>query len=132
MHPNRTMFSALLSVVRDRDDLSRRPHDQISVQLAGGLTEKARERGLDTIGFAQFTPDSTKVAMTNTVDPAAPWARTAVGHVGETGLAEPAAKQQERGKINQQLALAQTQIISSPAQALTNADELAPKRLSMV
>ena len=130
MHPNRTIFTALLSVVHDRDDLSRRPHDQTSVQLAGGLTEKARERGLDTIGFAQFTPDGTKVAMTNTVDPTAPWARTAVGHVGELVGQSLQQSSENVAKINQQLALAQT--ISSPAQALTNADELAPKRLSMV
>lgn len=130
MHPNRTMFTALLSVVHDRDDLSRRPHDQTSVQLAGGLTEKARERGLDTIGFAQFTPDGTKVAMTNTVDPTAPWARTAVGHVGELVGQSLQQSSEKVASINQQLALAQT--ISSPAQALTNADEFAPKRLSMV
>lgn len=108
MHPNRMMFSALLSVVRDRDDLSRRPHDQISVQLAGGLTEKARESGLDTIGFAQFTPDSTKVAMTNTVNPTAPWARTAVGHVGELVWQSLPQSSNNVAKINQQLALAQT------------------------
>lgn len=129
MHPNRTMFSALLSVVHDRDDLSRRPHDQTSVQLAGGLTEKARERGLDTIGFAQFTPDGTKVAMTNTVDPTAPWARTAVGHVGELVGQSLQQSTENVATINQQLALAQT--LSPSAQSLTNADELAPKRLSM-
>jgi hypothetical protein len=70
--------------------------------------------------------------MTNTVDPTAPWARTAVGHVGELVWQSLPQSSKNMAKINQQLALAQTQIISSPAQALTNADELAPKRLSMV
>ena len=128
-HPNRAMFTALLNVVHERDDQSGRTRDQTSLQLAGGLTEKARERGLDAIGFAQFTPDGTKVAMTNTPDPSTPWARTAVGHVGElVGQTLPQSSENV-AKINQQLMLVQT--VSPPAQSLANADELAPKRLSM-
>lgn len=128
-HPNRAMFAALLNVVHERDDRSGRAHDQTSLQLAGGLTEKARERGLDAIGFAQFTQDGTKVAMTNTPDPNAPWARTAVGHVGElVGQSLPQSSESV-AKINQQLAFAQT--VSPPAQSLTNADDVSPKRRSI-
>jgi hypothetical protein len=128
-HPNRAMFAALLNVVHERDEQSGRARDQTSLQLAGGLTEKARERGLDAIGFAQFTPDGTKVAMTNTPDPNAPWARTAVGQVGElVGQSLPQSSENV-AKINQQLAMAQT--APSPAQTLTNTQDLAPKALSI-
>lgn len=82
-HPNHGMFSTLLNVAHDRDDKLGRPRDQCSVQLAGGLTEQALARGLTTIGAAKFTDDGTKEGMTNTTHLAAPWAKTAVGNVGE-------------------------------------------------
>jgi hypothetical protein len=128
-HPNRAMFAALLNVVHERDAQSGRAHDQTSLQLAGGLTEKARQRGLDAIGFAQFTPDGTKVAMTNTTDPSAPWARTAVGQVGELVGQSLSQSSENVAKINQQQALVQT--VPPSAQSLTNADDVSPKRLSM-
>ncbi len=106
-HPNHAMFTTLLDTVHARDRALGRTPDDASVQLAGGLTAQARARGLDAIGFAEFTADSTKVAMTNTTDPNAPWARTAVGHVGDL-VGQPLAQSNEQiAKLNQTLALTQ-------------------------
>lgn len=67
--------------------------------------------------------------MTDTPDPSAPWARTAVGQVGElVGQSLPQSSENV-AKINQQLAMAQT--APSPAQTLTNTQDIAPKALSI-
>jgi hypothetical protein len=106
-HDNFGMYSALLAIANDRDDKLGRSRDDLSKQLAGGLTEVARGRELNTIGFAQFIPDGGKVYMTDTKDPSAEWARTAVGDVGKL-VGQPLAQSSENvAKINEQLALKQ-------------------------
>ena len=87
---------------------------------SGGLTEQARGRGLSTIGFAQFTPDGSKVAMTDTPDPTAPWARTAVGHVAALVGQSLDTSSDSVAKINQQLALEQSAPSQPLAQSLPN------------
>lgn len=82
IHRNHDMFVAALQAVSERDAQMGRQPDELSRQLAGGLVEKARERGLETIGAIRFTVDGTKVGMTDTDDLSAPWAKKAVGDVG--------------------------------------------------
>ena len=123
-HPNHAMFSTLLNAVHARDDQLGRPHDQSSVQLAGALTEQALARGLTTIGAAKFTDDGTKVGMTNTTDMEAPWAKTAVGNVGEL-VNRPLTQSSEGATtLSQQMqqTQAQTQTQTPPTQ-----DDPAPK-----
>jgi len=107
-HQNHAMFAALLRTVNERDkELGREP-DEVSRQLAGGLVEKARERGLETIGAAKFTPDGTKVGMTDTADLSAPWAKTAVGDIGQLAGQSLARSSENVAAINQQQALEQS------------------------
>lgn len=126
-HENFGMYSALLTLAHDRDDKLGRSRDDFSKQLAGGLTEVARGRELGTIGFAQFSPDGGKVYMTDTKDPSAPWARTAVGDVGQL-VGQPLAQSSENvAKINEQLALKQDALAQSQTQTLANPESPAPK-----
>lgn len=107
-HQNHLMFATLLSTVHQRDkELGREP-DEFSRQLAGGLVEKARERGLETIGAAKFTPDGTKVGMTDTADLSAPWAKTAVGDIEQLAGQGLARSSENVAAINQQQALEQS------------------------
>ncbi len=70
-HPNHAMYAALLKVVHERDrELGRAP-DDISRQLAGGLTEQALARGLTNIGSAKFSGDGRIVGITDTANPSA-------------------------------------------------------------
>ena len=128
-HPNHGMFATLAKTVNARDDLLGRAYDQASLNLAGGLTEQARERGLSTIGFAQFSPDGAKVAMTDTPDPTAPWARTAVSHVGQLVGQTLDTSSDNVAKINQRLALEQDAPSQSLAPSLPN--PAAPVRTSL-
>jgi hypothetical protein len=107
LHPNHAMFATLLDTVHARDRGQDRVSDDVSLQLAGGLTAQARARGLDAIGYAAFTPDGTKVAMTNTTDPSAPWARTAVGQVGELVGQSLAQSSEQVATLNRQQSLMQ-------------------------
>jgi hypothetical protein len=61
-HENHGMSVAALRALNDRDSQMGRQFDEVSRQFAEALVEKVRERGLQTIGAAQFTPDGTKVA----------------------------------------------------------------------
>lgn len=47
-------------------------------RLAAAITAEARANGLDTIAFAQPSPDGRRLYLADTADPTAPWARTAV------------------------------------------------------
>jgi hypothetical protein len=117
-HQNHAMFAALLRTVHERDKERGREPDEFSRQLAGGLVEKARERGLETIGAAKFTPDGTKVGMTDTVDLSAPWAKTAVGDVGQLVGQKLSQSSENVAAINQQQALAQGLKLAQPAQSM--------------
>lgn len=114
-HPNHAMYAALLKVVHERDrELGRIP-DALSSQLAGGLTEQALARGLTRIGSAQFSGDGRVVGMTDTANPSAEWARTAVGNVGEL-VGKPLAQSSEYAtQLNQQIQLSQAQSLTQNA-----------------
>lgn len=126
-HQNHAMFATLLRTVNERDkELGREP-DEISRQLAGGLVEKARERGLETIGAAKFTPDGMKVGMSDTANLSAEWARTSVGDVRELAGQKLSQSSENVAAINQQQALQQS--LQSPAQTqgMDGPDGPAPK-----
>ena len=123
-HQNHAMFAALLGAVNERDKQLGREPDEISRQLAGGLTEKARERGLEAIGAAKFTPDGTKVGMTDTADLSAEWAKTAVGDVRELTSQKLSQSSDNVAAINQQQALEQSLKPPTPTQGM---DDPAPK-----
>lgn len=121
-HENFGMYTSLLALAHDRDDKIGRVRDDVSKQLAGGLTEVARGRELTTIGFAQFSPDGSKVYMTDTQDPSAPWARTAVADVGQL-VGQPLAQSSENvAKINERLTLEQDVQAQAQAQVLPSPD----------
>ena len=117
-HRNHAMFAALLRAVNERDKELGRESDEFSRQLAGGLVEKARERGLETIGAAKFAPDGTKVGMTDTADLTAPWAKTAVGDVGQLAGQKLSQSSENVAAINQQQALEQSLKPTSPTQGM--------------
>ena len=131
-HPNHAMFATLLGAVNERDKALGREPDEISRQLTGGLVEKARERGLDTIGAAKFTPDGTKVGMTDTADLSAPWAKTAVGDVGQLAGQKLSQSSENVAAINQQQALEQSLKPSAPTQGMDGPDGPAPKGPKLV
>jgi putative chitinase len=100
-HPNHEMYARLAATVGERDAAIGRAPGQLSTQLAGGLTVTARERGLQEVGFAQFSPDGNRVYMTDTRDPSLAWAKTAVGDVAQS-VHQPLAESSERiARINQ-------------------------------
>lgn len=126
-HQNHAMFATLLRTVNERDKEHGREPDEFSRQLAGGLVEKARERGLEAIGAAKFTPDGTKVGMTDTADLSAPWARTAVGDVGQL-VGQTLSKSSENvAAINQQQFLEQNLKPTQPTQAMDGPEGPIPK-----
>lgn len=126
-HENHAMFASLLHTVHERDkELGRQP-DEISRQLAGGLVEKARERGLDTIGAAKFTPDGTKVGMTDTANLSAEWAKTAVGDVGQLAGQKLSQSSENVATINQQIGLEQSLKPTPPTQGVDGPEGSTPK-----
>ena len=118
--------------MNERDKQLGREPDEISRQLAGGLVEKARERGLDTIGAAKFTPDGTKVGMTDTADLSAPWAKTAVGDVGQLTGQKLSQSSENVAAINQQQALEQSLKLQVPTHGMDGPDGPASKALRLV
>jgi putative chitinase len=127
VHQNHPMFAALLRTVNDRDkELGREP-DEVSRQLAGGLVEKARERGLETIGAAKFTLDGNKVGMTDTADLSAPWAKTAVGDVGQLAGQKLSQSSDNVAAINQHQALQQSLQLPTQTQSMGGTDGPASK-----
>lgn len=109
------MYSALLKVVHERDRELGRTSDDLSKQLAGGLTEQALARGLTHIGSARFSEDGRIVGMTDTANPSAEWARTAVGNVGDL-VGKPLARSSEgAAQLNQHIQLSQTQNLAQSA-----------------
>lgn len=114
-HPNHAMYASLLNVVHERDRQLGRTPDALSSQLAGGLTEQALARGLTHIGSAQFSGDGRIVGMTDTANPSAEWARTAVGHVGEL-VGKPLTQSSENAaQLNQQIQLSRAQHLTQNA-----------------
>lgn len=123
-HPNHAMYSALLNVVHERDRALGRTPDELSKQLAGGLTEQALARGLTSIGSARFSEDGRIVGMADTVNPSAEWARTAVGNVGEL-VGKPLVQSSENAtQLNQQIQLSQERNL---AQSAPTQDNLSPR-----
>jgi hypothetical protein len=95
--------------------------------LAGGLVEKARERGLETIGAAKFTLDGNKVGMTDTADLSAPWAKTAVGDVGQLAGQKLSQSSDNVAAINQHQALQQSLQLPTQTQSMGGTDGPASK-----
>ncbi|MES2670062.1 MAG: peptidoglycan-binding domain-containing protein [Pseudomonadota bacterium] len=126
-HENHAMYATLLRTVNERDAQLGREPDEVSRQLAGGLTEQARARGLNTIGNASFTPDGTKVGMTDTKDLEAPWAKTAVGDVGQLAGQSLVRSSEHIAAINQQQTLEQSQKPPTQTQSMTGPEDQAPK-----
>jgi hypothetical protein len=83
-HPNHASYAFFLDLTRERGaamGLTPSAKDEV---LAAGLTAVAFDRGIvNGVGFARFSADGTQVAMSDTKDPSAEWARTGVGKVGE-------------------------------------------------
>lgn len=106
-NPRHEMFRQALAPVLSRDaELGRTP-DDASVRLAAGMTAEARARGLESIAFAQFSPDGRRFYMADTADPASPLARTAVGDVGQ-GLQQSVADSSQRvAQLDQAQAMTQ-------------------------
>ncbi len=127
VHHNHGMFAAALRAVNDRDTEMGRQPDDVSRQLAGGLVEKARERGLESIGAARFTPDGTKVGMTDTADLSAPWAKTAVADVGQLAGQTLAKSTENVAAINQQQSLELSLRQPTQTQTLPGPEDPAPK-----
>ncbi len=126
-HQNHAMFATLLGAVNERDKQLGREPDEISRQLAGGLVERARERGLGAIGAAKFTPDGAKVGMTDTADLSAPWAKTAVGEVGQLAGQKLSQSSENVAAINQQQTLEQSLKPTPPTQGLDGPEGPSPK-----
>jgi len=126
-HPNHAMYAALLTVVHERDRALGRNPDALSSQLAGGLTEQALARGLTRIGSAQFSGDGRMVGMTDTANPSAEWARTAIGNVGEL-VGKPLAQSSENAaQLNQQIQLSQAQGLTQNAPAQDDPSHRGPR-----
>lgn len=126
-HANHAMYVTLLRVVHERDRALGREPDEISQQLAGGLVEQARARGLQTIGAATFMAEGSRVAMTDTADLSAPWARTAIGEVGQL-VGRPLSQSSEVvAAINQQQALEQSPKQTPPTPGMDGPDAPAPR-----
>jgi Protein of unknown function (DUF2974) len=96
-HPRNGMFRKALGLIQTKDTELGRGSDDTTMRLAAGVTAEARARGLDTIAFAQFSEDGRRFLMADTRDPSLPWARTAVGDVGQ-------ALQQNVGDSTQRIA----------------------------
>jgi len=126
-HQNHAMFATLLGAVNERDKQAGREPDEVSRQLAGGLVEKARERGLDTIGAAKFTLDGTKVGMTDTADLSAPWAKTAIGNVGELAGQKLSQSSENVAAINRQVALEQSLKPPTQTHSMKGPEDPTPK-----
>jgi predicted ABC-type ATPase len=126
-HQNHAMFAALLRTVNERDKELGRDPDEISRQLAGGLVEKARERGLEMIGAAKFTPDGMKVGMSDTANLSAEWARTAIGDVRELAGQKLSQSSDNVAAINHQQALQQSLKPPTQTQGMDGPDGPAPK-----
>ncbi|HEY1136347.1 MAG TPA: peptidoglycan-binding protein [Xanthomonadaceae bacterium] len=126
-HPNHAMYSALLKVVHERDREIGRTSDDLSKQLAGGLTEQALARGLTHIGSARFSEDGRTVGMTDTANPSAEWARTAVGNVGDLVGKHLARSSEGAAQLNQHIQLSQTQNLAQSAQTQDDSSLRGPK-----
>ena len=83
-NPNHASYAFFLDLTRERGaamGLTPSAKDEV---LAAGLTAVAFDRGIvNGVGFARFSADGTQVAMSDTKDPSAEWARTGVGKVSE-------------------------------------------------
>lgn len=108
-HPRNGMYQQALAPIVARDAELRRSSDDSTTRVAAGMTAEARGRGLETIAFAQFSADGRRFYMVDTPDPSTPWARTAVGDIGQALQQSVADSTQRVAQIDQTQALAQQQ-----------------------
>ncbi|MEQ1512807.1 MAG: XVIPCD domain-containing protein [Lysobacteraceae bacterium] len=116
-HPRNGMFQQALAPVLMRDAELGRASDDASVRLAAGMTAAARERGLETIAFAQFSPDGQRFYISDMRDPTSPTARTVVGDVGQALQLSVADSTQRVAQLDRTQDMAQR--IGQPAQQQT-------------
>ena len=126
-HPNHAMYATLLKVVHDRDQEQGRAPDELSHRLAGALTEQALMRGMTNIGAAKFSDDGRIVAMTDTPNMTAEWAKTAVGNTGELVGRSLAESSDGARHLNHQIELSKTQAIAQNTQTLDDPSPKGPK-----
>ncbi len=124
-HPDHAMFRQILSGVHEEDRKRGREPDALSEQVAAGLTVEAKARGLNTIGFFQFSPDGSKAYMTDTQDPSAERARTAAGDIGQAAQQSMSASSEKVAQLNESLAIKQE---SNLSQQTPQQDQSAPSR----
>lgn len=123
-HPDQAMFRQILTGVHDEDRKRGREPDALSEQVAAGLTVDAKTRGLNKVGFLQFSADGSKAYMTDTRDPSSEFARTAAGDVGQAAQQPIAASTGKAADINQSLGLNSQQTLLAQQQTLQpNPDE---------
>ena len=121
------MYATLLNMVHERDHALCRAPDKHSKQLAGGLTERALERGLTTIGAARFSDDGKTVGMTDTPNLYAEWANTAMGRVGELVNRPLAQGSEGASKLSQQMEPSLAMQVQMQAQNSPTQDDPEPK-----
>lgn len=126
-HPDHAMFRQILSGVHAEDRKRGREPDAFSEQVAAGLTVDAKARGLSSIGFLQFSPDGSKAYITDTQDPSAERARTAVGDIGQAAQQSMGASSEKLTQLNESLAMKQ----EPPAQQqIQQQNEDAPSKVA--
>ncbi len=104
-HQDYGMFARTLGGLHEEDQKRDREPHPLSAQTAGGLVCDAKERGLECIVFFKLSEDGSKAYMTDTKDPSAEWARTAVGDVARAAQQSMSDSSERVAEINQSLAL---------------------------
>jgi hypothetical protein len=128
-HPQFGMVNSVLTGLNEEDKKrGREPHPQ-SEQIAASLVCDARDRGLDKIGFFCLSTDGRHAYMTDTANPSAEWAKTAVGDVGRAAQSSLPESSERIAQINQRLELQNNQT-TTIAQAV-DTPAVAPKSISM-
>lgn len=106
VHPNHAMYASALKGLHEEDEKRGREPHPLSAQTAGGLVCTAREKELSCIRFFELNKDGSKAYMTDTKDPSAEWARTAVGDMARASQQVMPDSSERVAQINQSLALA--------------------------
>jgi hypothetical protein len=115
-HPDHTMFRQILSGVHAEDRKRGREPDDLSEQVAAGLTVGAKARGLSSIGFLEFSPDGSRAYMTDTQDPSTERAKTAVGDVSQVARQSMGVSSDKVAELSESLSMEQQQNLSHQTQ----------------
>ena len=128
-NPQYGMHCAIQSTLQEEDRLRGNDPHPGGAAIAAGLVGDARDRGLDTIGFCKLSQDGRFAYITNTTNPSAEWAKTAVGDVGKAAQFTLQESSERVAQINQTLEQqrSQTQTIAQ----VTDQSAVSPKTLSI-